>query len=200
MTMRQAFGILVATVVCAVPAAAQDWAGPKCDLPAGHYLVESAILYLKHATGTQFAEQKEKDLKDANRVLTQAFTTAGQDKNPAAWYYLGRYYFLKKDGVGLDSAFTKAEALRPGCKDDINSWRRNLWVPMYNDAVHVLNAGKTDSAMNLLRRANGVYRSEPDGLSLLGSLFFNAAQYDSAALVLRDRPDAVPGSQVSEES
>lgn len=182
MTMRQAFGIVLAALAFTAPAAAQDWAAPKCDLPAGHFLINSALLYLKNATETRFAEQKEKDLKDANRVLTQAFTTGGQDKNPAAWYYLGRYYILRNDAVGVDSAFTKAEALKPACKDDITSYRRNLWVPIFNKAVQALNAGKSDSALALLRQANGVYRAEPDAMTLMGSLFFNAGQYDSAAL------------------
>src|SRR6266446_2481366 len=82
---------------------AQEWVGPKCDIKPGHYLVNSAVLYLKSATETKFAEQKDKDLRDALRVLTQAVTSGGQQKNPSAWYYLGRYYSELKDVAGADS-------------------------------------------------------------------------------------------------
>ena len=100
-----------------VPLAAQQqqqpqnrWADPKCDLKPNNVLVNQGMLYLKSATTGRLEDQKKKDLSDAQRVLTQAVTTGGQDKNPAAWYYLGRYYIMANDGLGIDSAFTRAQA------------------------------------------------------------------------------------------
>ena len=93
--------------------AVTNFVSPKCDLKAGHYLVTSGILYLGKAADTKFPDQREKDLRDANRVLGQALGTAGQEKNPAAWYYLGRYHVEMKDVAGVDTAFTKAAALAP---------------------------------------------------------------------------------------
>src|ERR1041385_5204599 len=97
------------------------WAAAKCgsDLKPNHYLVNSGLLYLKSATSARFDDQKRKDLADAQRTLMQALTTGGQDKNPAAWYYLGRYYVLTNDAQGMDSAFSRTLALKPDCKDDI---------------------------------------------------------------------------------
>ncbi|HEX9282990.1 MAG TPA: hypothetical protein VF882_04315, partial [Gemmatimonadales bacterium] len=120
MTVKQVLGLLTCVVVAApVGAAAQLWLPAACDIKPGHYLVNSGALYLKSAFTTKFADQRAKDLKDANRVLMQALTSGGQEKNPAAWYYLGRYYLIADDLVGADSAFTKALALAPKCKDDI---------------------------------------------------------------------------------
>src|SRR5207247_7464639 len=76
------------------------WAEAKCDIKPGHYLVNSGLLYLKSATETRSAEQKQKDLRDAQRVLTQALTPGNQDKNPAACYSLGRYYKLTNEPAG----------------------------------------------------------------------------------------------------
>jgi len=172
---------LVLTAVGAPSARGQDWVPAKCDLSgSGHYLVASAIVYLKQEKESHFDEVKDRELRDALRVLNQAFAS-GQDKNAAAWYYLGRYYIERKDLAGMDSAFTKSEALDPKCHDDIYWWRRNQWVPLYNDAVRALNAGKSDSALMFLQQANRADGIEPDGVSLQGTLFFNAGQYDSAA-------------------
>ena len=119
---------LVTAAWAARAGAQQEWRGATCDLKPGHYLVNSGILYLKSAAETKFADKRDKDLHDALRVLDQALTSGGQQKNPAAWYYFGRYYAEIKDGAGADSAFTKAVALAPGCVADVNTYRRQLWV------------------------------------------------------------------------
>jgi len=169
----------------ASPAGAQEWAVAKCELKAGHYLVNSSILYLKSATETKFPDQRDKDLRDANRVLVQALTSGGQQKNAAAWYYLARYYVEMKDVAGVDSAFATAVALAPKCAQDINLWRRKLWVPIINAGVAAWQAGNTDSAIATFRRANQVYAGEPDGFAYLGTLLGTGDQPDSAAKYFR---------------
>src|SRR2546430_12264155 len=99
------------------------WADPKCDLKPGHFLVNQGYMYLKSATTTKFEDQRKKDLADAQRVLTQA-VTGDQDKNPAAWYYLGRYYVMTDDPHGVDSAFRHVAALKHDGAVDIGLWRR----------------------------------------------------------------------------
>jgi tetratricopeptide (TPR) repeat protein len=188
MTIRRVGGLGLVAALVAAPTAAQriSWAPATCDLKPGHFMVNSGVLYLKSATEGRFQEQIEKDLRDANRSLVQAITANGQDKNPAAWYYLARYYVMVKDNTGADSAFRRAELLKPACQADIADWRRNkIWVPLYNAAVAAYNAGKPDSAIPLLQQANMIYSGDPGGFRLLGSLFFNANQPDSAAKYFR---------------
>jgi tetratricopeptide (TPR) repeat protein len=188
MTIRRTGGLgLLAALCTAAPALGQGkWVANTCDLKPGHFLVQAGLLYLKSAANGRFQEQIEKDLRDANRQLVQSITANGQDKNPAAWYYLGRYYVEVKDAAGADTAFRRAEQLAPTCKADIANWRRNqLWVPLYNAAVAAYNAGQQDSAIVLLQKANTVYNGEPGGFVLLGQLFFNANQPDSAAKYFR---------------
>lgn len=184
--MRAAF-VVTGMLALAAPAGAQSsrWVGPKCDLKPGHYLVNSGQLYLKNATDTRFDDQRQKDLRDANRVLTQAVTTGGQEKNPAAWYYLGRYYILLQDMAGADTAFTRAEALKPECKEDIATWRRAMWVPMFNAAVAAWQANNTDSAIKAFRNANAINQSDPQGFKYLASLLYQAGQQDSAVYYFR---------------
>ena len=127
MTLKQALGIPACVLAAAlggagapaVTQAQQIWLPAACDIKPGHQLVNSGMQSLKSAFSTKFADQRTKDLKDANRVLTQAVTSAGQEKNPAAWYYFGRYYLMLDDLVGADSAFTKALALAPGDRKSV---------------------------------------------------------------------------------
>lgn len=163
-------------------AQAHGWAPAKCDLKAGHFLVNSGVLYLHNAAETKFDDQRQKDLRQAHDVLVQAITTKNQDKNPAAWYYLGRYYVENKDYAGADSAFTRAETLLPACKDDIASWRRNgLWVGVLNAGVKQWQAGQLDSAVASLRLANTIFRGEPTSFAYLATIFANQDKLDSAA-------------------
>jgi len=180
MTVRRAIvAVWVGTVLAAAPVGAQ-WAPPKCELKPGHYLVNSGLLYVKNATTTKYDEQRQKDLRDADRVLTQAVTTGGQEDNGAAWYYIARRYVLLSDIAGADSAFRRAERLAPQCAEDIQTWRRFLWAPIYNKGVQAYQAGNTDSAIAYFRQANGIHR-EPNGLSAMAALFANASEIDSAA-------------------
>src|SRR5881628_812817 len=164
------------------------WADPKCDLKPGHFLVNQGYGFLKSATTTKFEDQRKKDLADAQRVLTQA-VTGDQDKNPAAWYYLGRYYIMTDDPQGVDSAFRKAEALKPQCSVDIGLWRRYMWVPAFNAGIAAWQANNTDSAINSFRRANALMSSEPTGFKYSAILFYNAGQSDSAVVYFRRAAD-----------
>jgi len=179
-------GTLALAPALAVGQGTGAWIPPKCDIKPGHFLVNSAVLYLINAAKTRFDDVRERDLRDANRSLTQAVTSGGQDKNPAAWYYLGRYYVVRNDALGADSAFRKAETLMPACKDDILFYRRNaLWVPAFNAGVAALRAQNHDSAIAAFRRANQIYDAEPHGFAMMATVFFNTRQHDSAAKYFR---------------
>jgi tetratricopeptide (TPR) repeat protein len=161
------------------------WAAPKCELKPGHFLVNGGQLHLKSATESKFDDQRTKDLQDAQRVLVQAVTSGGQEKNPAAWYYLGRYYILVNDPLGMDSAFTKTEALKPDCKADIDVWRRYLWVPTFNAGVAAWQVNNNDSAIASFRRSMALLPQEPTSYKYLATLYYNAGQTDSALAYFR---------------
>jgi tetratricopeptide (TPR) repeat protein len=188
------------------PLAAQTarWAEAKCDLKPGHHLVNSGLNFLKSASNTRFEDQRQKDLRDAERLLNQAVTTGGQEKNPAAWYYLGRYYILTNDAVGVDTAFTRAEGLKPDCKDDIGLWRRVVWVPTFNAGIAAWQANNTDSAIVSFRRANAMLPDEPTGFKYLATLLYQKGtgpEPDTAAFASTcrvERARANPNTAVAE--
>lgn len=185
--LRIQVAVIAMLIIAASQAGAQAsrWVRPKCDLKPGHHLVNSGVLYLTHATDTRFEDQRQKDLRDANRVLTQAITANGQDKNPAAWYYLGRYYILQQDMTGADTAFSRALALKPDCQEDVDGWRRVMWVPMLNAGIAAWQANNTDSAIKAFRAANAINQVDPQGFKYMASLMYQAGQQDSAIIYFR---------------
>jgi len=206
MSVKQAIGVLaVACAVSLAPAsmsAQQIWLPAACDIKPGNQLVNNGMQSLKSAFTTKFADQRTKDLKEAERVLTQAVTTGKQEKTPAAWYYLGRYYLMVQDAAGADSALEKAQTMAPTCKEDIGLYRRQAWVPLFNAGVQAWQAGNTDSAIVAFRHANEVYRGEPMGLIYIANLFVgredpdtalkraDAAKYHTDSLVYATRLDS----------
>jgi tetratricopeptide (TPR) repeat protein len=175
---------LVATVAAAPRAAAQrGFIQADCDLPKGHYLVNSAVLYLTQAATTNYPDVRTRDLNDANRVLLEALDK-GQERNGAVWYYLARYYEAKRDVPGADSAFKRATELAPQCAADITAHRRRMWVPILNSAVDQIRANDPEAAKETLRRANALYGAEPTGFYYMFQIFANASQRDSAIYYL----------------
>jgi tetratricopeptide (TPR) repeat protein len=185
----------------AVPAVAQQhsdlvaksmptkYEAPKCGLKAGHFKVSSGATYLKTGIETSVPENRERALSSGQKVLLEAITQNGQDKNPAAWYYLGRIYLQQGDIVGADSSFTKAESMAPDCKQEIGQLRYVAWVPLVNTGIDFAKKQKNDSALALFRQANTIYRDKPTAYLSGGVLYANANQTDSAIVYWKQAAD-----------
>jgi tetratricopeptide (TPR) repeat protein len=156
------------------------YAPPKCDLKPKHFKVSSGATYLKTGIETEVPENRARALSSGEKVLLEAIQQNGQDKNPAAWYYLGRIYLQRGDIVGADSALSKAEALFPACKADFSQTRYIAWVPLINAGVEFAKTQNNDSALALFRQANTIYREKPSGYLNGGVIFANTGQTDSA--------------------
>lgn len=170
--------------------AQQGWVAPKppCNIQAGHFRVNSAVVDLKIAA--EQPPQRDRMLRQALDVLTRSLRDDKQDKNPGAWYYLGRYYVEAGDAAGADSAFDHAEALAPQCHEDIGGYRGGLAETFTNQGLTLWQAGNADSAAKLLRGAFAVAPANPKPLFQLGSLFIERNEFDSATLVLRQAAEA----------
>ena len=178
----------------AVPAGAQQTAvndrvvkslptryvAPECGIKPGHFKVSSGATYLKTGVETELPENRNRALSSGKKVLLEAIEKNGQEKNPAAWYYLGRTYLQEGDLVGADSSLTKAEALMPACKEDISKTRYTGWVPLVNGGIDFVKKQNNDSALALFRQANTIYRDKPSAYLNAGVIFANTGQTDSA--------------------
>jgi tetratricopeptide (TPR) repeat protein len=164
-------------VVKAMPA---RYVPPECGLKPGHFKVSSGATYLKTGTETAIPANRTRVLESGHKVLIEAIEKNDQAKNPAAWYYLGRIYLQQGDIVGADSAFTKAETMSPGCKQEISKLRYMGWVPLVNAGITFAKEQKNDSALALFRQANTIYRDRPAAFLNGGVILANAGQTDSA--------------------
>ncbi len=178
----------VATVCCllAVPplGAQNQWVPPQppCDIAAGFFRINSAVVDLKGAS--EQPRQREHLLAQAVDVLTRSIRDDHQDKNPAAWYYLGRYYFETANAVGADSAFGKAQVLAPQCAKDIAYYRARLYGDLLAAGQRTWQEQKFDSALGLLRLAQHLSPENPRAYFVLGAVFTARDELDSATSYL----------------
>src|SRR5439155_23502037 len=108
-----------------------------------------------------------------------------QDKNAAAWYYLGRYYVETADAAGAASALARALALAPQCKQDIGGYRQRLWASTLNGGLAAWQGGKEDSAAVLFRLAARLEPGDPKAFVALAGLYAGKDNYDSAPVNYR---------------
>jgi len=192
--------LLLAALGGAVPLAAQTWIPPQlpCDIKAGHFRINSAVVNLK--TAAEKPNTKDRLLRQTLDVLTRAITGDAQDKNPAAWYYLGRYYVEMGDAGGADSAFDRVETLAPQCRQDVAGYRQALWRDVVAAGLRNWQENRLDSAALLLRQAGALRPDQPRPFFSLGQLFAAQDQPDSAAFYLTKAADLAGNDTAFAES
>jgi tetratricopeptide (TPR) repeat protein len=208
--------IVLATVLTgaiAVPAGAQQptvsdrvaqampakYTPPTCGLKAGHFKVSSGATYLKTGIETGEPSNRARALTSGQKVLVEAIQKNSQDKNPAAWYYLGRIHLQRGDIAGADTAFAKAEAMAPACKEEISGVRYTGWVPLVNAGITFAKQQKNDSALALFRQANTIYRDKPQAYSSAAVILANNKMDDSAIVYLEKAVDIATTAKLPEE-
>ncbi|HET9706739.1 MAG TPA: tetratricopeptide repeat protein [Gemmatimonadales bacterium] len=191
---------LLALRAAGLGAQAKAWVEPKppCDIKPGFFRLNSAIVDLQHAV--QQPQMRDHLLGQAQDVLVRTIRDDKQDKNPAAWYYLGRYYVEQGDAVGADTAFARAAALAPQCKADIASYTAPLAQATLNQGLTLWQAGNKDSGAILLRRAYAADSTQVKALFQLGLLYIDSNQLDSASAVLRRAAQIAAGDTAYSEA
>jgi len=152
----------------------------QCNIKPNHFKVGSAAGYLKSAIETDVPESKARILGQGEQVLLEAIQQNGQDKNPAAWYYLGRIYLTQGRLLPGDTALTKAVQMAPDCAKDVDIYRRNAWVALVNGGSKFEEDKNTDSAFALYQQANSIYRGSPIAYYRVASIMNDKGQPDSA--------------------
>jgi tetratricopeptide (TPR) repeat protein len=153
----------------------------QCNIKPNHFKVGSAAGYLKSAIETDVPESKVRILGQGEKVILEAMQQNGQEKNPAAWYYLGRIYLAQGRLAPADSALTKAQQLAPDCAKDIDVYRRNAWVALINAGSKFEEDKNVDSSFAMYRQANSIYHGSPIGFYRAASIWNDKGQPDSAA-------------------
>lgn len=157
----------------------QTFLPAACDLDTGHYLVKQGFSYLRNAATEQDTTKRQRTLSDALRSLTEA-VLGDQVENPAAWYYLGRYYEIVLDGRGADSAYARAQAIKPECADDIELHKNMMWPPLMNGAIEHMRVSEFDQAADMLRGANALNANDNIGFYYLARILAADGENDSS--------------------
>jgi tetratricopeptide (TPR) repeat protein len=165
----------------------------NCGIKPNHFKVGSAAGYLKSAIETDVPESRTRILGQGVKVLLEAIQQNGQEKNPAAWYYLGRINLVQGDIYGADSALAKAEQLAPACQKDIADYRRIGWVYLITAGQKFEKEKNTDSALALYREATVVYHNSPVTYYSIATSLNDKGQTDSAVYYFGQAVNAAQG-------
>ena len=162
----------------------------ECGIKPNHFKVGSAAGYLKSAIETDVPESKARILGQGQKVLLEAIEQNGQDKNPAAWYYLGRIYLHQGDLYGADTALTRSAELAPKCAEEISNYRKNAWVGLVKAGSKFEEDKNPDSALVVYREAGTIYRTSPVTYYQIAAIMNEKGQIDSAAAYFGRASDA----------
>src|ERR1051325_545825 len=185
MPSRAAITVIFACVIASsLGAQARGWVPPQapCDIKPGFFRINSAVVDLQSAA-TQ-PRTRDNMLHQAQDVLVRSIPGDAQDKTPAAWYYLGRYYTEMHDAAGADSAFRRALQLAPQCQQDIDGYRAELWTDVVQAGLRTWQENKLDSAKLLLRQAIALRPNNPRAPLALGQIYASENNVDSASAPL----------------
>ncbi len=191
--MTKGFAGLMLAGILAAPLAAQEevasrvqgaldtrFVQPDCKVEGGDFRVSSGRTYLKTGIeGSGDPANRVNALRSGVRVMTEAVLNS-QSKSSAAWYWLARLYLQQGDLAGADSAFTRTEALAPGCKEEIRKYRYRAWAALVNAGSGFRQAGQPDSALMMYRAANRISQAAPLAFTNMAEIFTAAKQNDSA--------------------
>ncbi len=126
------------------------------------------------------AGRRESRLDQAYEVLTRAIRENDQGDNPAAWYYLGRYFVARANPWGADSAFRRTVALAPQCVEEARRYVGQLEPVVLTRALEHWQGGDQDSAVVLFRLAQSLNPENADVPLFLGMMYIDRDQLDSA--------------------
>jgi tetratricopeptide (TPR) repeat protein len=158
-----------------------SYKAPECGLKSNHFKVSSGASYLKTGIENDIPENQKRSLDNGERVLLEAMRENGQDKNPAAWYFLGRIYLQQGDLIGADTALGRAEQLAPACEKEISAYRQNAWVALIKGGNTFEEQKNLDSALVLYRQAGMILHKSAIPYYQAANVFNTKGQTDSAA-------------------
>ena len=173
--------LALATGLPGVTLAAQSgWEPPRppCELVPGNPKIDKGMQALRGAA--ERPDQRDPQLAQAKKALSDAIVQDNQGANPAAWYYLGRYYVAVGDVAGADTALARAATLAPTCAEDVATYRGELFSKLLNDGLTAWQDGKQDSALALLHVAARLEPRNPKAFATVAALYASRANDDSA--------------------
>jgi len=146
--------------------------------PGANKDTRSAEVYLDGAAREQVLVDKQKFFQQALEATLRGAQTSPD--NARVWLLMGRAQMGLNNLVAADSAFDKAEQFYPPYKTEIEPFRLNAWVGLYNQGIAALQAGDNAKAIELMEQANGVYQGRPEAVITMAQLHQQEGQLQKA--------------------
>jgi tetratricopeptide (TPR) repeat protein len=181
-SLRSVLPILTLAILAGAAGAQEEWVPAQCDIRPGHHLVRGGINHLRIAMESLDEDRREGRLDQAHEALLEAIREANQEDNPAAWYYLGRFYVYRRDAAGADSAFRRAAELAPQCADEARQYAVTLQPHVLAGAIEAWQRQQPDSAVGLFHLASSLIPEDPEPLLLMSMMYAGIGELDSAAV------------------
>lgn len=180
---RSLFAVLAGLLLLPQGLRAQRaWEVPQdpCALEPGHQRVNSGMMHLKSAVEADDDAKARNEFGHAHDDLLRAIQEHNQTDNPAAWYWLGRYYVYDDDAYGADSAFRRVVRLAPPCELDVKRRLSGLLPSVRERALVAWQEGTIDSAVALFHLAESIAPTDAEIPYLLSRMYAEQQQFDSA--------------------
>ncbi|NJD09821.1 MAG: tetratricopeptide repeat protein [Gemmatimonadetes bacterium] len=153
--------ILILAVLLPSVASAQKKPGNNRD-------TRSAEVYLDGAKKEQVLADKQKFFQQA---LDATLRGAKNDPDNARVYLLmGQAQVGLNNLTAADSAFDRAEQLYPPYKTEVEPYRLNAWVILYNQGIAALQAGDNAKAVQSMEQADAMYQGRPEAVITMAQL------------------------------
>ena len=165
--------------------------------PRDNASTQMAMLYLSQAQSADdpaAAEQRFQEALDASLEGIEA-----DPENPQSWFQAGQAYLGLGDFVAADSTLARAEELHPRYYLEIAPVREQAWVEAYNEAIEYTNNRDYPRAIEVLERANLIYKERPEAMMNLGNLYAVTDQPNEAISVYQEALDLISGPMAAEQ-
>lgn len=165
--------------------------------PRDNASTQMAMLYLSQAQTADdpaAAEQRFQEALDASLEGIEA-----DPENPQSWFQAGQAYLGLGDFVAADSTLARAEELHPRYYLEIAPVREQAWVEAYNEAIEYTNNRDYPRAIEVLERANLIYKERPEAMMNLGNLYAVTDRPNEAIAVYQEALDLISGPMAAEQ-
>lgn len=165
--------------------------------PRDNASTQMAMLYLSQAQTADDPAAAEQRFQEALAASMEGIEA--DPENPQSWFQAGQAYLGLGDFEAADSTLARAEELHPRYYLEIAPVREQAWVEAYNEAIEYTNSRDYPGAIEVLQRANIIYRERPEAMMNLGNLYSVTDRPDEAIAVYREALELINGPMAAEQ-
>lgn len=166
------------------------------ERPRQNDMTRAATDLLEQAEEAESEAQAEAAYQSA---LEQAqMAVAADSTNPLPWYQGGRAHVGLRNFEEADEWLARATDLRPIYMLEIEPYREQTWIDLYQEAQPFIEQSQFEEAVEPLAGANEMYRERPEVMILLGQIYSSLGEYQEAADLFRQAHTIIQSDRIEE--